>query len=450
MPDQTKSSASQSKGLADIVRQQIEVTLAELVLLWQSEAPVDWKRVVRPTGEGRFSINVEPYCGFKSSINFRNKIVERESLALLDKVIRANQPALLGYVSYPGGGEVIQDVVGLSTSLCHAALRYMDTQISAEDAIKRVITELDQILITSYVTHESLIPLSGLKLPEGIKPISLGSNICLRSLTAEEISDIGSNDISSESKHSIVSRPVTTALVITREVRFTLSERYEEQISDFTFLQENQDYIDPFLCSLHILKTGRVGVVASFTTLRPNILPSMRGHSWAPLVVTPFGSMELTCEEIEVFVDLHQKITSNQRNEVRIAATRLLDAESRLSPVDSLLDSVIGLEVLLNPNDYAELSFRVALNYAYLGNSTDRRKRYENVRDIQKTRNRVVHGGLNLKSKDAALIHKHAELAKQCLLDAVQHFLSDKAFAGNSKLDVDFWLDRVIPPDLAL
>lgn len=117
-----------------------------------------------------------------------------------------------------------------------------------------------------------------------------------------------------------------------------------------------------------------------------------------------------------------------------------------MSPVDALLDAVIGLEALLNPNDYSELSFRVALNYAFLGLVTDRRVRYERVRDIQKVRNRVVHGGLNLQSKEAPLIHEQAIVAKSCLRNAIQCFLFDDSLAGNRKLDVDFWLDRVLPP----
>ena len=101
---------------------------------------------------------------------------------------------------------------------------------------------------------------------------------------------------------------------------------------------------------------------------------------------------------------------------------------------------------MLNPADPAELSFRVALNYSYLAGAGERRGRYENVRDVLKTRNRVVHGGLNLRSKDAPVIHEHAALAKACLRDALHRFLSDPSLGGNRKLDVDFWLDRIIPP----
>jgi Apea-like HEPN len=357
---------------------------------------------------------------------------------------------LLGYASHSGGSQLIQDVFSLISSLCEAVFCYTEMLDSSttEVAINRVLSEIDQILRTGHATQEILTPLSGLKLPEQIDQIDLGNNVLLRRLSADEISKIGSNDISSESRHNISSRFVTTALVIKREVKFLLSERNEELALDGAFNQEFQDQIDAFLHALHILKSGRVGIIASFLTFYPTVLPNMTGLSFTPLIVNPFTFMELTLEEVELFISLHKKIILNRRDEVRIAAARLLDSERRLSPVDSLLDAVIGLEVLLNPNDYAELSFRVALNYAYLGSKAEQRKRYENVRDIQKTRNRIVHGGLNVRSKDATLIHEHAELAKKCLRDCITCFLTDEAFANSTKLDADFWLDRVIPPTL--
>ena len=172
----------------------------------------------------------------------------------------------------------------------------------------------------------------------------------------------------------------------------------------------------------------------------------MSGHSSAPLVVNPFSFMELSQGDIDSFIQLYKALAETRRDELNIAAARLLDAESRFSPVDALLDAVIGLEVLLNPNVRSELSFRVALNYAYLGPAAERRKRYENVRDVQLTRNRVVHGGLNLRSKDAPRLHEHAELAKVCLRDSVVRFLTERSLRGTQKLDADFWLDRVLPP----
>jgi Apea-like HEPN len=438
---------NEASGVVEIVRQHLKVALLELVPQWQAEPLSDWKRVVRPTGEGSYSINIEPYRGVQSWISFRKKMLGSEILNALENVIRNNQPSLLGYVYHPGGSKSIQDIFGLTIFFCNAALRHVENQFSIEAAVECVITELDTVLASSSAMQEVLTALSGLRLPEGLDRIDLDNSLYLRRLTASELSELGSNDISSESRYDITSRFITTALVSTRAVRITLSETYEEFTPDLAHLQESQDQIDAVLCALHLLKSGRVGVVASFTTIHPTILPNMSGHSSSPLVVNPFSFMELSAGEAEMFVKLYKKFISNNRDEVKIAAVRLLDAESRLSPVDSLLDAVIGLEVLLNPNDYAELSFRVALNYAYLSNQNERRSRYENVRDIQKTRNRIVHGGLNLKSKNAALIHEHADLARKCLRDAVTRFLIDNEFSGNAKLDADFWLDRVIPPN---
>jgi hypothetical protein len=245
-----------------------------------------------------------------------------------------------------------------------------------------------------------------------------------------------------------MSRYVTAAVISETPISICLSINNEDSVPDFSSHQVHQERINNILAALHILKSGRVGVLASFTTIRPTILPNMSGQSSAPLVVNPFSFMELTQEDVGRFVTLYKALAETQRDELNIAAARLLDAESRLSPVDALLDAVIGLEVLLNPNDRSELSFRVALNYAYLAPLRERRKRYENVRDVQVTRNRVVHGGLNQKSKDAARLHEHAELAKVCLRDAVERFLTDKELKGPRKLDADFWLDKVLPPHM--
>ncbi|MGB7816091.1 MAG: hypothetical protein WBL28_07055 [Methylotenera sp.] len=435
-----------SVGLSKNIHQLLQAALLELVPLWQIEPHLDWKRVLRPTGEGSFSINIEPYSGVQTWIGFRKKYSELEILNLLNIEIRKHHPALLGYVIHQEGMQKIQDVFGLVMPLCKAVISKIGLGISKESAIGQVIAELNQILLKGLATQEVLTVLCGLKLPENINQIELEKNVCIRHLTADEISDMGSNDVSSESRYDFTSSFSTTALVITQPISVKLSENYEVEASNFEFSLQTQKILDSVFCALHVLKLGRVGILVSFRTIYPTILPNMSGHSSAPLIRNPFSFMELNDEEIELFVTLYKKIILNKRDEVKIASARLLDAENRLSPVDSLLDAVIGLEVLLNPNDNSELSFRVALNYAYMGNVDDRRSRYENIRDIQKTRNRVVHGGLNLGSKDAALIHEHATLAKQCLRDCVTRFLMEDAFTSNEKLDVDFWLDRVIPP----
>lgn len=434
-------------GLSPPVRVEALSALTELVPLWLSENSLDLKRVVRPQGGGQFSINIEAYHGVQTWISFRKKLEGRESLQRIESTIREHQPELLGYIRSPSHSWLIQDALGLVICWCQAAAQYVKNGASVDASISRVLRELDAMLSSRRAIHELITPLTGLNLPEDLDSLSLGDRVVLRKLTPEELSDLGSNDVSSTNHHDILSLSVSTALVVTHDVELSLTTQYPETPPDVMFQQKLQEQLDSVLCSLHLLKEGRVGVVASFTTLKPSVLPNMGGYSTSPLVRHPFASMQLSREDIEPLIAVYGKLATNHRDEVRIGAARLLDAEHRLSPVDALLDAVIGLEVLLNPMDYAELSFRVALNYSYLTGESERRQRYEHVRDIQKTRNKVVHGGLNLRSKDAPIIHVHAVLAKACLRDALRRFLSEPTFEGNSKLDVDFWLDRLIPPN---
>jgi hypothetical protein len=421
--------------LAPVVKQGLLATLSKMLPAWLAEPAADWKRVPRPTGVGSFSINVEPYQGVQSWISFRRKCVGTVDLDFLEKLLREQQPELLGYVCHDGGSQRIQDCFALCSCLLREATQRLPEYKSVDSAISSVVTDLEKILTTRSAEKETLTLLTGLKLPEGVERIDLHDRLHIRLLTGDEIAEL-----------DLTSRFVTVAVVFKKQISIHLTQTYNNFSPDLSDVQNHHDVIGHILGALHIVKSGRVGILASFDKISPAILPNMSGHSSAPLVVNPFSFMELTQEEVGRFVNLFKALSATQRDELSIAAARLLDAEGRISPVDALLDAVIGLEVLLNPNDRSELSFRVALNYAFLAPAAERRKRYENVRDVQVSRNRVVHGGLNLRSKDASRLHEHAELAKVCLRDAVVRFLTDKSLLESRKLDADFWLDRVLPP----
>ena len=219
----------------------------------------------------------------------RNKLIGSETLESLDKIVHEQQPALLGYVSHAGGSLVIQDVFALSSSLCRAVIKHIEMSLSVEDAINRVISDLDLLLTTGSATREVLTALSGLRIPTEVERIQFEDDLFIRRLTVDEISDLGSNDISSEGRYELTSRFVTTALVSISPTPITISVVSPEFIPDFATFQNFQNQIETVLCALHILKSGRVGVVASFTTIRPNILPNMGGQTSSPLVVNPFS-----------------------------------------------------------------------------------------------------------------------------------------------------------------
>lgn len=435
-----------SSGLEPDVRQRLIVTLSKMLPEWVAEPAADLKRVPRPTSVNSYSTNIEPYQGRQSWISFQQKHLGAGELESLEELLRERQPELLGYVSHDVSSRLIEDCFALCACLLQEATRRISETVSTDEAVLSVVSDLDNFLTTRIAKREVLTLLTGLKLPAGVEKISLDNGLYIRLLTADEIAEHGSHDILSGSRYDLMFNSVNAAVISEAPISISLSPNPDNSVHDLSSHQAHQERINNILGALHILKSGRVGVLASFTTIRPSILPNMSGYSSAPLVVNPFSLMELTQEDVDRFVTLYTALAEPRLDKLNIAAARLLDAESRLSPVDALLDAVIGLEVLLNPNDQSELAFRVALNYAYLAPTRERRKRYEIMREIQKTRNSVVHGGLNLKAKEAPLLHEHAGLARVCLRDAIVRFLTDKELKGTRKRDADFWLDRVLPP----
>lgn len=247
-----------------------------------------------------------------------------------------------------------------------------------------------------------------------------------------------------------MSHPVSSCLVFERVSPFSLEQARPQSLVASDAERKARDYTTDVLRALHTLKSGRAGIFKTSSELTLRLLPSLgRGSSWPPYR-PPFASLELLDQEISLFVELMRALQFNVRDEVRIAADRLVDAESRLSPVNSLPHAAIGLEVLLNPMDSSELAFHVALNYAHLAGPETRRERYDRVRAIQKTRNRVVYGGLNLASPEGHLVHQPAELAKASVRDSIHSSLRDSTLGGNRSLDAEFRLDRILPANLVL
>jgi hypothetical protein len=305
------------------VKNQIRKTLEDIFPIWQSIEALDWKRVVRPSGVGTFSINIESYCGIQSWVAFRKLINGKESCTKLAEIIHSDEPRLLGYVSHSGSSMLIQDVFGLITCWSRAIKTYLESGLSINDSIERVINEVDSILETNNATQEIVVLLSGLQLPDDVDQITFTQNVIIRKLSNEEISEYGSNDISSDNHYDIISRFVTTAIVITKQTKISLNVHYSEPKFDLSDMQKIQDLIDTVLFAIHILKSGRTGVVASFTKYYPIVLPNMNGLSSSPLVVMPFASMVLDRSEISELIGIYNKLIENERDEINISVGRL-------------------------------------------------------------------------------------------------------------------------------
>ncbi len=431
--------------LSDQFTAATQKALLELYPIFSSLVPQDYRRVVRPTAPGTHSISIEPYRGSSSWMAFIRVLETSSVVGELQTVIKYSQPELSYHLVLPGQAMSLADCKALLVTWCSALEVDPTAQQSLPKAIDSLLADLGRLLDEKTLTHRAITSLVGVKLSGVDVPIHVDRGVTLRPLSENEVVELGAQDIAFGQPHDLLSHSVSCCIDYQSQCGFTLEATSPQALVVSDFIQEAWNRSANILRALHVLKRGRAGVFLTQTEFTPKLLPFLGGGSSWPLNRPTFASLELLSTEVREFLDLERALLDATRQELRIAADRLVDAENRLSPVDALLDAVIGLEVVLNPMDSSELAFRVALNYAFLALPEHRRERYDRVRLIQRTRNRVVHGGLNLQSADAATIDEHASLAKACLRDVLKSFLLDDSLKGNKKFDADFWLDRVIP-----
>lgn len=431
-----------SKEFADAVR----TVLTEVFPARIAIQPSDVRRVLRPTGPGSHSVSIEPYWGSLSSIAFGRVLDTSESVQQLRTAIEQFQPELFYRLVLPNCAVNLSGCCHAMVAVWCSALKDASrADLELPDAIEDLLICLGDVIDKKRLVHRTITSLAGLTLEAVEEPVVVSEGVTLRLLTGGELITLGAHDITSATNRDLISCAVSCCIELETECNFSLEPLHSEVTVGTETIQDATDKSASIIRALHVLKPGRTGVYLTQTEFTPKLLPFLSGSSSWPINRPQFASLTVVGADIAEFLEIERNLRDSNRQELRIATDRLVDAESRLSPVDALLDAVIGLEVVLNPMDSSELAFRVALNYAYLAPPKDRRNRYEQVRLVQKTRNRVVHGGLNLKSSDASIIHEHAALAKACLRDTLKRFVLDKRLGGTRKLDADFWLDRIIP-----
>jgi Apea-like HEPN len=423
--------------------------LPKLFQTWLSVNPVDLRRIVRPAEHNSFSISIESYRGAQTWIQFHRLLENLDSYGRLSRAIAEHQPELSQHLVLPGMVISLANPVALVSTWCRFLEDRNPDGCRMEESIEELLVMLSEVLETRTLTESIVTALAGVKLSSSESCIKIAPGALLRSLTPEELADLGAEDITLGHGHDLISHSVSSCFELQRTCRFNLEPAHPQTPVIPTEPAANGVSATSVLRGLHVLKGGRAGVFLTKTERNPKVLPYLGGGSSWPSQRPTFAGLILETQEVEIFTSIERALRETTRDELRIAADRLVDAENRLSKVDALLDSVIGLEILLNPMDSSELAFRVALNYAFLGPPEHRRERYDRVRAIQKTRNRVVHGGLNSQSPDSSTLHEHAELAIAILRDSLKSFLLDAALSGNQKLDANFWLDRLFPAIVA-
>jgi hypothetical protein len=432
-------------GLNVMVREAIRDALDELLLIWRSVPTLDYQKVHRPTGPGAFEIRIEPYRGWRTSMTFYDTPTVAPIVAKMRATLSSHQPELVGCCYFPGGMHAIFDTTGVALHWCREVVARMDRGVTQHVAIDELLDDLEYLLVKNRMSVDVFTPLYGLKFPDGVYEINLDEDVSLVELSNEFFSELTNADIEMAPFDTVAPHNLGTAV----RLRTTAEVRLEKQLiegieMDTEVHRRAQEVLTNVLVTLHVVASGQAAPVGTYLRYERTPLPPLSGANGRhPLSTNPYASMHLEAAALIEIQRTYRAVIDAPAN-VRIAAARLHDAVRRTSPVDALLDSIIGLEVLLNPRDDRELSFRVALNYAFMGPQKERHDRYVVLKNIQSMRNKVVHGGLNMHSKEAIKLVEQADLAKACLRETLNEFLFNPIFSRGN-LTAEFWTSLVMP-----
>jgi hypothetical protein len=429
------------------VKTQIKKSLTTIFPIWSSQELVDNKRVFIPQGPGTYTMDIQKHRGLTASTTFMMLMWKHADALVLKKTIQDHQPELMGQLFIPGQSWSLNDIGQLIACWCN----YISTELRGAkfnpSIIDKLLLDVESVLTKKTVQREIFSPIDGVRFSGQKNQIDFGNGLKLRKLTDDEKSDLLSEDILFSTGRGNTFRHVESVIVQTGTIPVDIRLIEENQLPQTPKFNHEETYrgVRNAVASIHILKSGHLRLIESRHRFRPNIFPHFDGYATTnSFMRETFGYIDLDDDDLEKLAKIYQGYSSNQNDQLKISIGRLSDAENRISNVDVLLDSIIGLEVLLNPMDNAELSFRVALNYAFLGAPPERKKRYYLLKAIQAVRNRIVHGGLNTTSKDADLIHSNATLCKECLREVVMNFLMDENLQIKKKLDAEFWIERIL------
>jgi hypothetical protein len=211
-----------------------------------------------------------------------------------------------------------------------------------------------------------------------------------------------------------------------------------EESAKLTFTQPGSDrfetssVFDNAMIALRTFKEGAIDygrIYVAPVTFCP--VPIIGGYA-SVSSKSGFGIYHLGDSESQSLIEHAGSVLRLTSQPLRLACSRLADAETRSNAHDAILDAVIGMEAILlaaAPKE-GELKFRFSLNYAWTHQCEQRAHAFAFAKNLYDLRSTIAHGGL-LKPKGIKFegrpvsIRTAAQLAKLALRRVIKHFLLD-------------------------
>ena len=292
-----------------------------------------------------------------------------------------------------------------------------------------------------------LTPLVNVHGPRDLRPINFADGVVMRPITDEEFSELYNYS------HIFT---FSTNNFTNADFVFAQDIEIKKQVGNFGSMESglesqlHQKILDMCIFALATFKDGGA-VGCGWTRILPAQMAFGVGFGSFSLGRSehvPPARYDLSVEEAPSLEKHAQTFERNPHPSLEVALQRLVDSARRVNDRDSIIDSLIGLESILlreiGEKDRSEVSFRFAINYAYLFPVAERKDAYKIAKDLYKLRSQIAHGGSpkqqeRIKGKSMGL-EEIANLSRSMLRKTITKFL------GNTEhpefLKEGYWSDR--------
>jgi hypothetical protein len=316
-----------------------------------------------------------PNCSRIVGHSFR---AQDDAAAKFTALLRRHHPELGGMVGIADCGRL--NLLGDQSYILRNAMstlwkRHGTFQPGAE-AIERIIDEFAEFVDQPRIRVRYTAPV--LNYTMAAEKIEFSDGVRLRRLTEQEINEIYGGSVWQLGMMPMFRR----GLMIDEyavEGECDAQKIYGDAPADVFIRDTIGQRLDSIMLALRTFKDGRVGY--DRIRLQPvKFCPLPFGSLGFGDLQVPFGQyvlLEAESEPLRAHVEL---ISACTERIMKMACSRLADAQTRLRPEDQLIDAVIGLEALLlagmpKEDRRGELRFRFSLNYAVLAARPEERGR---------------------------------------------------------------------------
>jgi hypothetical protein len=226
--------------------------------------------------------------------------------------------------------------------------------------------------------------------------LALPAGIRIRRLTDEEISKLYGGPLL---RSHFTNRQFGIRSEFALEASFEIEKVFGKQLyPESDGFNTVRDAFGSVVRALRTFKEGRTGFESIYVRAA-TFCPFTFGTVMSADLYIPGGTYHVSAHELQPLAQHVAHMTARLDSALETACSRLGDAETRLRPVDRILDAVIGLEAILlaavkEEDRRGELRYRFALNYSTFFQSPDERYRaFKTARSMYDLRSAIAHGG---------------------------------------------------------